>query len=220
MVALNVYNETGNLTDVDGGISINWTLNLNNATLSISQVSENLSPTNRVLDNGIIKPVTCKSLDIYTGWPENDPQTFIFSDNETDYFTLNDNNVTVLAKIIGNVNDTFTFEFINTSNDTNKSYKNISVTVTKNMSRNIYNYWNWFIDPVNVSFKINSSVIGNWSVKILVNGVYTNYSLNWTISDKIDTKPPKVNLLLPQNITENTALILWNASDTELMHPD
>ena len=212
MVSLNVYNESGNWTDVDGGISMNWALNQDNISLSVSQIPKGLNLTNRVLDNDIVKPVTCKFLDVYTGWPENDPQ--IFPKNETDYFTLNDNNVYIWAKIMGNTNDNITFEFIKNLNGTNiLSYKNVSVIITKNMSHNIYNSWNWNIDTVNVSFKINSSVTGNWNVKILVNGVYTNYSLNFTISNKTDTKPPGVNLLPLQNITENTALVLWNASD-------
>ncbi|NCN69502.1 MAG: M6 family metalloprotease domain-containing protein, partial [Candidatus Altiarchaeum hamiconexum] len=211
MVSLNVYNESGNWTDVDGGISMNWALNQDNISLSVSQIPKGLNLTNRVLDNDIVKPVTCKFLDVYTGWPENDPQIFIFP---TDYFTLNDNNVYIWAKIMGNTNDNITFEFIKNLNGTNiLSYKNVSVIITKNMSHNIYNSWNWNIDTVNVSFKINSSVTGNWNVKILVNGVYTNYSLNFTISNKTDTKPPGVNLLPLQNITENTALVLWNASD-------
>ncbi|PKP57815.1 MAG: hypothetical protein CVT88_08375, partial [Candidatus Altiarchaeales archaeon HGW-Altiarchaeales-1] len=146
MVELLLFNESGNFQDEEGGIFINFTLNLNNVTLSVSQIPTNLNITNRILDNDIVKPETCKSLDIYAGWPENNPQTFIFAENETDYFTLNDKKVIVWAKIMGNVNDTFTFEFINTSNGINKFYKNISVTITKNISRNIYNYWNWFID--------------------------------------------------------------------------
>lgn len=213
MVEVLLFNESGNFIDEPGGVFMNVTLNQDNANASLSILSAptGMSITNRVLTGDLVKPVTCKKLDVYNRtWPENNPQYIALPIDETDYFTTGDPEVIVWAKVNTNAGDKITFEFIKNSN----FYKNVTIDVTKNISRNTYNYWNWYIDPVHASLRIDSSMVGEWSVKLWVNGIFY-YLNNFTITDKTDLKPPGVNLFsLPQNVSSNNFTILWNAKDS------
>lgn len=202
-----LFNESVNFADEEGGVFINITLNTEKAELSVFSLPNDLNITNRVLAEEYIKPETCKNLDIYTGWPENNPQYFVFPANETDYFTVNDDKAIIWAKVNANIGENITFAFINNSD----SYQNITFTRTKNMSRNTYNSWNWYIDPFYTSLKLSASMAGNWSVKLLVNGIFY-YANNFTVSDKIDTKPPSVYLFTTK-AKDGNILLEWNASD-------
>jgi len=213
-----LFSESGVFSDNESGVLINITLNPENATLSISSVPADLNISNRiVLVEGVSEPRTCKTLDIYdpnnpdTAWPPGNPQYIVIPENETDYFTINDPVVNYWAKVNANIGDNVTFEFINNSN----SYKNITWVITKNMSHNNYppKLFQWYVDSLNASFVINSSLAGNWSVNLSVNGVFY-YSNKFIITDKMDLKPPAVEFTLPEKEIYGSFPVQWNAQDT------